>query len=248
MIARWLTRRLLPLTTTVLAGVLSADIAVAQVSPSICGSLSNGFGPYDYRTERGNPLNLVESAHFTPKVEALVSGNSSSTAIGDIDYTLRAFPNHHRALISITRLTERAKSPQPPGFTRPAECYFERAVRWRPDDTVARMLYAQYLYLWKRPDEAKAQLERAAHDARDNPMTHYNIGLVYFEGGDLDHALLQAHKAYALGFTRPELRERLKQSGRWREPEPAANTLAGAASAPVDAASAAQSPASAAGR
>lgn len=197
----------------------------------MCGSLSNAYGPYDYRTERGTPLRLVENAHFTPRVEVLIGGAKGSPLVADLDYTLRAFPNHHRALVSIMRLTERAKSPYPPGLSRPAECYFERAVRWRPDDTVARMIYAKFLYLHKRPDEAKAQLERAAHDAGDNPMTHYNVGLVYLEGGNLTDALAQAHKAYALGFTRPELRERLKQSGHWREPEATVSAEAAASAA-----------------
>lgn len=231
------------LTLTVASFIISLHAATSmaqQVSPAICGSLSNAFGPYDYRTERGNQLYLVESAHFTPKVEALIAGSSARTPIGDIDYTLRAFPNHHRALVSIMRLSERAKSLQPPDFTRPAECYFERAVRWRPDDALARMLYAQFLYFWKRPSEAEAQLQQAARVAGNNPMTQYNIGLVFLEGGNPAGALEQAHKAYSLGYTRPELRDRLKQAGHWREPD--------ATTSPEAAASAAQPPASAAER
>lgn len=219
-----------------LACLLSAGASTAQVSAGICGSMA-GFGPFDYRIERGNSLRLVESAHFTPKVEALIAGNSSATPFGDLDYTLRAFPNHHRALVSVLRWSERDKSPQPKSFSRPAECYFDNAVRWRPDDAVARMLYAQFLYLWKRPTEAEAQLQQAAQVAADNPMTQYNVGLVFLEGGNAAGALAQAHKAYAMGYTRPELRDRLRQAGQWREPEspapaePAASASAGAASA-----------------
>lgn len=77
--------------------------AMAQQVPG-CGSLQNAFGPFDYRDPeaRGEPLRLVESAHFTPSVESLVKGNSGTVA-GDLDYTLRAFPNHHRALYSVAQ-------------------------------------------------------------------------------------------------------------------------------------------------
>lgn len=227
--------RLLALAGAGLVCLFGTGASMAQVSPSICGSMA-GFGPYDYRTERGNPLRLVESAHFTPKVEALIAGNTSETPYLDLDYTLRAFPNHHRALVSVLRWSERAKSLQPRSFNRPAECYFDNAVRWRPDDPVARMLYAQFLYLWKRPAEAEAQLQQAVRVAGDNPMTQYNIGLVFLEGGNPTNALAQAHKAYAMGYTRTELRDRLKQSGHWREadpptsPEPAASAAQPAAS------------------
>jgi tetratricopeptide (TPR) repeat protein len=212
--------------------------AVAQqVSAQFCGSLANAYGPLDYRTERGNPLHLVESAHFTPEVEALIRGKNSSGPGGDIDYTLRAYPNHHRALVSVLRWTERAKSPVLPGLARPAECYFERAVRWRPDDAVARMLYAKFLYMYKRPGEAVPQLEIAASNAETSPLTQFNVGLVYFEGGDHERALVQAHKALALGYARPELRERLQQAGKWQELAAASSKPDGtAASAPEAAA------------
>ena len=83
---------------TVLAGFATASLAQA----GNCGPLANAFGPFDYRTEKGNSLYLVESAHFTPAVEAVIAGNTTYIG-GDLDYTLRAFPNHHRALMSMIR-------------------------------------------------------------------------------------------------------------------------------------------------
>ena len=75
----------------------------AQEVPG-CGVLQNAYGPFDYRdpvSKRDN-LPIVESFHFTPDVESLRHGRSGSV-LGDLRYTLRAFPNHHRALKSMAR-------------------------------------------------------------------------------------------------------------------------------------------------
>lgn len=186
-----------------------------------CGSLENGVGPHDYRTERGNTLRLVESVHFPPHVESLIRGNSTTLLGGDIDYTLRAFPNHHRALLSAMRHGIEKKSPQPPGMRYSVECYFIRALRFRPDDTTARMLYAMYLRQNDRLQAARDELEQVATLAGDNAFTHYNLGLMYLEAGDPERALRQAHKAFALGFRQQALKEKLVAAGQWRDPPPA---------------------------
>jgi tetratricopeptide (TPR) repeat protein len=160
----------------------------------------------------------VEAYHFTPEVEALVRGKSSSSVAADITYLMRTSPNHHRGLMAIVRLSEKTKSPQPPQLQYSVECYFDRAVRFKRDDTVVRVLYAQYLQRHKRTPEALAQLQAATEFARENALSHFNIGLTYFELGDYAHALEQAHKARALGLERPELEERLKAKGAWKDP------------------------------
>jgi tetratricopeptide (TPR) repeat protein len=45
---------------------------------------------------------------------------------------------------------------------------------------------------------------------------HYNLGLIYLDLGDSDHALEQAHAAYRLGHPLPGLRNRLQRMGKWR--------------------------------
>lgn len=190
---------------------------MAQAPEDSCGPLGNAFGPFDYRTERGDKLRIVESAHFPAHVESLIRGHSTNLIGGDLDYTLRAFPNHHRALLSTLRLGLRERSPQLPGMRHTVECYFVRAVRFRPDDTTARMLYAMYLHRTGRPESAQQELGQVAAQAGDNGFTHYNLGLLYLEMGDAERALHQAHKALALGFPRTELRDRLSAAGQWRD-------------------------------
>jgi len=220
--------------------VFTNCVAFAQQGESSCGPLANAFGPFDYRTERGNSLYLVESTHFLPYIEAVIRGHTSTTAGGDIDYTLRAFPNHHRALLSTIKLGEKEQTTKPQGMRYTIDCWFDRAIRFRPDDTSVRMIYATYLHKTKRTPEAVAQLENAASQAKDNPFTHHNIGLVYADIKVYDKALVQAHRAMALGFTRPDLRELLEKAGQWKDPEPAAEPAASPATSSASAASAAQ--------
>lgn len=192
--------------------------AMSQTANSACGPLSNAFGPFDYRTERGNNLYLVESTHFLPKVESLIRGHTTTRPGGDIDYTLRAFPNHHRALMAMAKLGELEKTPKPDGSRYSVECWFERAILFRPDDATSRMIYSSYLSKNQRLPEAISQLEQSTTIAKDNPFTHYNIGLLYFDTKNYDKALIQAHRAMALGFERTELRDLLEKAGQWKEP------------------------------
>lgn len=189
--------------------------AWAQPAPNICGSLNNHYGPYDYRTKKAE-LEIVERAHFTPEIEALIRGKTGEIG-GDLAYTLHTSPNHHRALLAMTRLAEKMKMPQPRGSNRTVACFYDRAVRFTPDDTVVRVLYSQFLAKQDKMDEAMSQLEQAEFHAKDNAFSHYNIGLAYFELKKYDKALAQAHKAAGMGFERTELADLLKAANKWQD-------------------------------
>lgn len=187
--------------------------------PSGCGTLYSvgQYGPYDYRTDR-DKLPIVEGAHFTAAVEALIRGTTSARPGGDIDYTLRAIPNNHRALMAMVRLGEREKTTQPSGSRYSIDCWFERATLFRPDDAIVRMIYSSYLNTKNRIPEASQQLEMATTYAKDSGFTHYNIGLHHFDLKNYDKALAQAHAAMALGFAQTGLRDQLLSVGKWVEP------------------------------
>lgn len=231
-----------------LAAVLaSLPLWAAAQNLAGCGSIANAYGPYDFRHDH-EKLPIVVNAHFTPVVEALIAGTSGKVG-GDIDYTLRAIPNHPRALVAMTRLAERQKRDPPEAARYTIECYYDRALRFRPDDTTVRMLYASFLIKKARTADAERQLARVVELATDNGFTHFNAGLIYLEMKGYPQALQQAYRAMALGFARVELRDALKAAGQWKEPDPAelAVMAASAASAASPAASAA-APASAASR
>lgn len=199
----------------------------SQTGEQACGSLNTAFGPFDYRTERGDNLKIVESAHFTPSVESLIKSNAGYLG-GDLSYTLVVFPNHHRALMSMMRYGEKLKTNNPPNTRFSVECYFDRAIRWRPDDAITRIIYAMFLTKNNRSPEALQQLDIAAAGAegQENPFTHYNLGLNYFDMKAYDKALAQAQIAYSMGFPQPILKEKLKEVGKWVEPKiPAPETV-----------------------
>ena len=129
-------------------------------------------------------------------------------------------------------LGARMKSPMPPGAQFSVECYFRRALQFRPDDTIARMIYAKFLATNGRKPEAIRQLEFVVQATKENGFSQYNAGLIYFEMGEFDNALLQAHRATGLGFERPSgLKQQLQKAGKWVDAPPAGRE--GAASAPT---------------
>lgn len=213
--------------------VLMSQQARAQENVTLCGSLENAYGPYDFRTDR-DKLPIVIGAHFTPVVEQLIRGTTSRTPGGDIDYTLRAIPNHPNALVAIARLAEREQKDPPIGSRYTVDCWFDRAIRFRPDDQVVRMLFANYLTEKKRPDQALSQLEYVRLTLlKDNPITHYNLGLLYFNLQQFDRALALAHQALAMGYPRHDLQHKLSSVGHWRDPV-SASTQAAPAPLPPD--------------
>jgi tetratricopeptide (TPR) repeat protein len=200
---------------------LAAIVALALCASAAhafeeCGDLQNAYGPFDYRTSR-DKLVIVENVHFTPDVEALRSGTTGSLG-GDLDYTLRASPNHARALIAITNLGRKLKSDQVPGAKYTLPCYFDRAIRFANDDPVVRLVYGTYLARAGKNREAVEQLELAVKLDQGNANIHYNLGLVYLDLKDYPKAREHAHRAYDLGFSLTGLRKRLEQAGQWTQP------------------------------
>ena len=195
-----------------------------------CGALTSNYGPFDYRVDR-DKLPIVESYHFTSNVEKLVGGATSTTPGPDIEYTLKTFPNHTRALAAVVRWSKKKGERHPNDLRYSVDCHFDRALRFKADDAVVRMLFANWLGDTDRRQEGLTHLDQVKPG--DNPFTTYNLGLVYAELGGYEKALELAHKAQALGFTRPGLRQLLEKAGQWRAPSTGLPTEpASSASAP----------------
>jgi hypothetical protein len=220
------------------AYLASALIPLAFASPAVaqvvlgCGSLANAYGPFDYRNPEARSQNLpiVVRFHFTPNVATLLHGESG-TIIGDLDYTLRAFPNFYPALQTVERYAlEGGKFPP----DRPAECYFKRAVAFRPDDAGARTIYGNYLlscatlrnaairrrlqcggyvdpsYMDPRVlKAAKGQYEDALRLAPSSPDVNYDAALFFLDIDDLQTAKRLAAVAYQAGYPLMGLKEKL---------------------------------------
>lgn len=181
-----------------------------------CGQLtSTTFGPFDYRTADKKTRDMVESVHFTPPVESLRRGSTSAFVADDLSYTLAVFPNHPRALFAMATLAHRLKTAKPPGSRQTIDCWFDRAVRFQPDDGQVRLVYGIALLRDGKRKDAIQQLETSVALLGDDANAYYNLGLAYFDEKDYEKSLGYAKKAYAAGFTLPGLRKKLEQAGKW---------------------------------
>ncbi len=191
-------------------------------------SLANAYGPYDYTNPEhfSARLPIVNSHHYTQEIIRSAQRISDRPLppldiVDNLDYTLRAFPNHHQALNSIAdyllylskndnnryrELTKRFRKP---------ECYFERAIRFKPSDATVHLIYGVFLVKKKNLKRALEEMETALKLRKDNPEVLYNIGLIYYKQNNLEKAAEYAKRAYNLGFLLPFLRDELKRRGKW---------------------------------
>lgn len=209
-----------------LAAACAPALAQTDAPAQYCGDLSNAFGPFDYRKGKGEykeNLFLVESAHFTSDIRLGIRGRSGKLG-GELDYTLRAFPNHAQALTTLQSLALKNKVVQLDGGRYPVECYFNRALRFVSDDPAVYAVYAGYLFALGRTAEALKHYITAVELKPDDPTLQYNLGLAYLKAGKPALANVHAQQAYALGFPLPGLKNALVQAKHWdpsKAPPPA---------------------------
>ena len=158
---------------------------------------------------RGEPLHLVEQAHFTPSEARLIPRRSGGVKhmVGDINYTIRAFPNHHRALYSI--IAYKFKYPKEPSPVSP-ECYLQRAVNFKPKDGTVRMLYGIYLHRLKKYKDSLKHYSKAESLGINSGELFYNMGLALYYSGKKAEAKEYAIKAKDLNYPLTSLYKKLK--------------------------------------
>lgn len=201
-------------------------IPVTELSAqSLCGNprdMSHSVDDYfDKSPKVLDHLKLVEMAHFTAEVERLERGRTSGdSAFGDLDYTLRHFPNHPRALYAMSKLfLDPLKKPSNlstyTGFQRTMECYFQRAIQINPTSSVTYMLNGIYLHKLKKYDEALKLYQKSEQLHANSAELNYNMGLLYFDMKNIQKSKEYAKKAYRLGYQLPGLRQKLSKQGVW---------------------------------
>lgn len=212
---------MLALSTAVCISLAWALRLPAQEVPG-CGTLQNAYGPYDYRdpVNKRDNLPIVENFHFTPDVESLRRG-TSGTVLSDLTYTLRAFPNHHRALRAIARYALEGGHIPIDDSIPSVECYFDRAIAFRPDDAFVHVTYANYLFKRGELDDAREQYEEALRLAPDSVEINYVAGLYFVDAGDLVRAKALAKIAYDNGYPLPGLKKKIAaaEAARGRKPK-----------------------------
>lgn len=194
----------------------------ASPAPMGCGPLGKAGwnGPFDYTdpTER-KMLAPVERHHFRENTQLLQPEPGGKPPGTNLDFVLRWYPNHYPALNLMARLAEKEHTDHPAGTMYPAECYFKRAIQFRPKDPALHLLYGNFLVQQDRLKDAEAEYLKSEELNPENPELDYNLGLLYVKMKKYPEAVKRAKKAYAGGMTFPGLREQLKESGHWTESE-----------------------------
>jgi tetratricopeptide (TPR) repeat protein len=178
-----------------------------------CGPVSGVYGRdyFDYLDPANRErLKIVEDYHFTSEIEGLVRGITGLVP-AELDFVLRALPNHHRALIAMARWQrlhpKLAESLEGRVYT--IECYLKRAAEVSPKDGRVRMIYATVLQQQNKLAEADQQYTLAEEMGMGGAELYYNRGLLKLQIGDVESARSYAAKAYELGYPLPGLREKL---------------------------------------
>jgi len=182
-----------------------------------CSGKEQGYGPYNYTNprHRAKYLPLVNRAHFDQYVETLrgAARGKNATPYGDLDYTLRAFPNHHRALYAIIRYYQRPEGRR--DVDTPPECYLERAIRFDPDDHNLYTLKGIYLHRMGHLDMALEAYDKAEKLSGGDGELFYNKGLLLFDLGRYTESKAYAEQALERQYPLPGLKEKLKSKGQW---------------------------------
>lgn len=202
--------------TAAIANKLAAPWVGNDLTGAPCRGDRQGYGPYDYRYRYKlyNELKWVEGAHFTRMVETLIRGKTGRDPYLDIDYTLRAWPNHHRALNSMTRYYFREKSAGN-RVKLPPECYFQRALNFTPNDPTTYMLYGIYLQKVGRLQSAEEKYKKALEIEPEHAQANYNYGLLLVKLKQYAKAKEVAKRAYDQSYPLPGLRDMLTSVGHW---------------------------------
>lgn len=187
-----------------------------------CTGKGQGPGPYDYaqRLLFRSQLEVVEKAHFVSSVRDLIKGNRGSL-VADIDYTLRAWPNHHQALASISKYQFLHEQSSDGRYRQkpfsPVECYFHRAIHFSSEDAITHMLFAIYLHKSGHSENAELQYQKALEISPDNRSIHYNYGLLLVSLKKYELAHEHAEKAYQAGYPLQGLKNKLIKVGQWKQ-------------------------------
>lgn len=144
-------------------------------------------------------LFLINIAHFTPEVEALIRGKGTASPPDDLHYVLMGVPNYYRALAAMANWQLANPRPRDAKYLT-IECYYERAFAFRPSDPKLRLGYATYLHRARRLEEARVEYQKAEELGDDDAELFYNRGLLELEMGNVVAARRYADKAYELGY------------------------------------------------
>jgi hypothetical protein len=242
----------------VLIFILSSFVWVLTLSPAsvadstadskfVYGASNDGgdnvdgqFGPYDYyRPPKPAAIALVERPHLGFVVADQLRKKEYCGYQSNLNYTLRAFPNHPKALVMMAEyLASHSPCPaqqEPTSVAssvwaiennnwqeRNMDFYFQTALNFMTEDTrvipkhaETHVLYGDWLRKNGRADEAMKQYEAARALEPGYANMYYGLGMLYLDQKNIHKATENAKKAYALGKPPNDLKDRLVAAGAW---------------------------------
>lgn len=201
---------------SLLACRVAGAVTMDEVQP--CEPIDPTMTAYNYNHDFNDPnsqlaLRTVEINHFDADVRQLRKGETAPLP-HDLDFVLRAFPNDYEALNAMAswQLANKGSAAARGYWT--ADCYFLRAISFRPNDWKVHYVYAIFLDKARRLPEAAEQYAIAEKDGGSGPDFYYNRGLFEVDAGNLEKARDYARKAREAGNTLPGLAQRIAQAER----------------------------------
>ncbi len=182
-------------------------ISLFFVAPAYTEKDASGWHNRDYfRTTTDhklkNSLNTVEKYHFcfqgqcadkTNFWEKFNAGKYGS-AIKELEYVLRIFPNHPRALNMMELMAKLTKSPAL------AVPWYEKALKSYPYYSIIHANYGNYLININRIDSGIEEVQQAIKINPKYAKAYIYLARAYREMGKSELAASNAEKAKELGF------------------------------------------------
>src|SRR5688500_13355544 len=183
------------------------SVSGAQVVPFDNREYSAGVMPvqdatqtvYDYfdagkdRTVKQR-LQAVEQYHMNKDVFDNIASGKYKYALGDIDFTLRYFPNHPRGLQLLTTVAALTKNRALP------ISYFEKAIALYPTHAITHAQYGWYLVTIGDLDKGIQTLKYAIEMDPKLTAGHVWLAHAYEKKGDNELARQAKERAKELGY------------------------------------------------
>jgi len=210
--ARWLTVAWALTGLTGASGAYAFDVNDFLPCEALDPNPQLAYGDYNDPAQAVR-LHTVEFNHLNSDVLHLRKGETSTNLSQDLAFALRQFPNHPAALNAMGDWQlKHGVTDDPNANVWTAECYFQRAIAFRPNDPVVHLVYGIYLHKAHRLQDAERAYQSAEDSGAHSADYFYNRGLLEVDLGNLDKAEEYAQKAYAQGFPLPGLRDKLARA------------------------------------
>ena len=139
-------------------------------------------------------LSTVEAYHLTSSFPDLYKAKEYGYAIGDMQFILRYFPNHPKALLllcHVARLLKRPFLPIP---------YFNKAISLYPQYAITHIQYGEYLIRVDQIDIGIQQLNIGIRLDPKSGIAHALLAEAYNKKGNTELSKQEMQKARDLGF------------------------------------------------